>query len=67
MVFPTTQSDHFIQHIEFSVLTFWKCFYDDVMKVFSIAPPFFYFFSIVLGLVNQSSIRALDLSSPHTP
>jgi hypothetical protein len=37
-----------------------KFFYDDVMQVISIAPPFFFFFSsFALGLVNHSSIRAL--------
>jgi len=32
-------------------------FYDDVMQVLFSSPPFF--FLIFLGLVNQSSIRAL--------
>jgi uncharacterized membrane protein YGL010W len=36
-------------------------FYDDVMQVLSIAPPFFFFFSSFdLGLVNHPSIRALN-------
>ena len=45
-----------------------KFFYDDVMQVLSIAPPFFSFFPLSLGLVNHSSIRALNqkVMSAHT-
>jgi len=36
-------------------------FYDDVMQVFSLAPPFFFIYiSLALGLVNHPSIRALN-------
>jgi hypothetical protein len=43
-----------------SGLSFIGCFYDDVMQVLSLVPPFFsFFFSLALGLVNQASICAL--------
>jgi len=52
--------------MEAGIQTYNRFFYDDVMQVLSMAPPFFSSFFLVVGLVNHSSIRALHSCEVRT-